>query len=359
VRRAVMLCGIWCVLAMAARADQVTLKNGDRISGTIVKSDAKTMLIKTDWAGELNVQLDAVDSITSAQALHLELKNGQTVSGIVSTEDGRINVATPAAGRMVAPRDQIVAIRNDSEQQAYDRLQHPGLREFWSGVFDTGLSLTRGNSSLLAYNLAAKMSRTVPKDKITAYTTVVYATDNTIPPGHTTANAVLGGARIDVNLKPRIFVFGLADFAYDQFQHLDLRSVFGGGFGVHVIKEKDTTLDVFAGADYDREAFSPNPPLVLTSITRNVAEVIAGEELSWRMNSRTSLDERFSAFPNMSDLGQYRFQVDATAATKLKNWLSWQISFSDRYLSNPLPGLKPNDEFLSTGLRVTFGQGKL
>jgi hypothetical protein len=64
-------------------------------------------------------------------------------------------------------------------------------------------------------------------------------------------------------------------------------------------------------------------------------------------------------FPNLSDLGQYRFQFDATAATKLKTWLSWQITVNDRYLSNPLPGLKSNDELLSTGLRLAFGKGAL
>lgn len=61
----------------------------------------------------------------------------------------------------------------------------------------------------------------------------------------------------------------------------------------------------------------------------------------------------------MSDLGEYRFQLDASAATKLKSWLSWQVTLSDRYLSNPLAGLKSNDAILSTGLRLTFGQGKL
>src|ERR1700758_5570511 len=112
-----MLCGIWCVLAMAARADQVILKNGDRISGTIVKSDAKTMVVKTDWAGEVNVQLVAVDSITSTQMLHVELKNGQSLAGAVSTDDGRFEVATSEAGRVAAPRDQVAAIRNDTEQR--------------------------------------------------------------------------------------------------------------------------------------------------------------------------------------------------------------------------------------------------
>ena len=358
-RRGVLLAGIWCVLALVAQADQVTLKNGDRISGTIVKSDSKAMVVKTDWAGELSVDWTAVAAITSSQPLHVELKSGQAVSGIVTTADGRFEIAAPGAAPAAVPREQVASIRGQTEQQEYERLQHPGLTEFWSGLFDTGLSLTRGNSALLAYNLSAKLSRTVPRDKITAYATAVYATDDTTPPGRTTAHAVLAGARMDYNLKPRFFVFGFADFAYDEFQHLDLRSVLGGGVGVHVIKRKDTTLDVFAGGDYERENFSPNPPLTLTGLTRNTAEIVAGEELTWALNGRTSLNERFSFFPNMSETGEYRFQLDSTAATKLKNWLSWQITFSDRYLSNPLPGLKSNDQLLSTGLRLTFGQGKL
>ena len=55
--------------------------------------------------------------------------------------------------------------------------------------------------------------------------------------------------------------------------------------------------------------------------------------------------------------GSYRYQFDTSAATKLKNWLSWQITFSDRFLSDPLPGLKQNDLLLSTGVRLTFGRG--
>jgi Protein of unknown function, DUF481 len=43
----------------------------------------------------------------------------------------------------------------------------------------------------------------------------------------------------------------------------------------------------------------------------------------------------------------------------LKSWLSWQVTYSDRYISNPLTGLKGNDVLLSTGLRVTFGKNPL
>jgi putative salt-induced outer membrane protein YdiY len=365
VRRSAILAASWCVWMFAslcagsptARADQVALKNGDRLTGSIVKSDGKTLLLKTDAAGDITLKWDAVSAITSSQPLHLQLNNGQILSGNVTTDDGKFQVATPDRGQVDAPRDAVVAIRNAEEESAYDRTQHPRITDFWSGLLDTGLSETRGNSALLAFSLAAKAARVAPRDKLSLYATSVYATDNTTPPGRTTANAIEGGARFDYNLTPRFFVFALADFAFDEFQHLDLRSVLGGGVGLHVIKTTNTTFDVFAGANYDKENFSPNPPLVLTSITRNAAEVLAGEELSWKLNSRMSFDERFTAFPNVSDLGQYRFQFDATASTKLKNWLSWQVTVSDRYLSNPLPGLKSNDELLSTGLRLSFGKG--
>jgi len=365
VRRSAILTASLCVwasiflFAVAVSADQVTLKNGDRLTGTIVKSDGKTLLLKTDSAGDVTVKWDAVSAIVSSQPLSVQLKSGQIVSGNVTTEDGKFEVATRDRGQVAAPRDTVVAIRNAAEQSDYDRLQHPRLTDLWSGLLDTGLSETRGNSALLAFNLAGKAARVTTRDKLSLYSNIVYATDNTTPPSRTTANSIQGGARFDYNLRPRLFVFAIADFAYDEFQHLDLRSVFGGGLGYHVIKSANTTFDVFAGGDYDREKFSPNPPLVLTNTTRNVAEIDVGEELSWKLNNRVSLNERFSMFPNLSDLGQYRFQFDATAATKLKTWLSWQITVSDRYLSNPLPGLKSNDELLSTGLRLTFGKGAL
>ena len=66
-RRSVFLGMVLCLLGVSARADQVILKNGDRITGTIVKVDVKAddktktvLLIKTELAGDVTVQWDAV-----------------------------------------------------------------------------------------------------------------------------------------------------------------------------------------------------------------------------------------------------------------------------------------------------------
>ena len=43
------------LLCPALFADQVSLKNGDRLTGTIVKSDAKTLVLKTEAAGDVTI----------------------------------------------------------------------------------------------------------------------------------------------------------------------------------------------------------------------------------------------------------------------------------------------------------------
>ena len=90
-----------------------------------------------------------------------------------------------------------------------------------------------------------------------------------------------------------------------------------------------------------------------------MGEIVLGESFNAKLNNRTTITEQFSLYPNVSDTGSYRFQFDATAATKLKNWLSWQVTYSDRFLSDPLSGFKKNDLLLSTGVRLTFGKGVL
>ena len=103
-----------CAFATAALADQVTLKNGDRLTGTIGKSDAKTLLIKTDLAGDVNIQWDAVTSIVSTQTLHLALKDGQTIVGTVTTADGKFEVTTKDTGAVAATKDNVVGVRDDA-----------------------------------------------------------------------------------------------------------------------------------------------------------------------------------------------------------------------------------------------------
>src|SRR5438876_10710079 len=57
-------------------ADQVVMSNGDRLSGLIIKSDAKALVIKTEFAGEVTVQWGAISEINSTDPLHVTVRDG-------------------------------------------------------------------------------------------------------------------------------------------------------------------------------------------------------------------------------------------------------------------------------------------
>jgi len=355
----------------AVFADQVSLKNGDRLTGTIVKSDAKTLVLKTEAAGEVTFQWPAIDAITSTQPLHVGLAGGQMVVGPVATKDGQIQVTTLTAGVVTASKDSVQVIRSDSEEAVYDaaieRLQHPHLGDFWSGTLDTGLSLTRGNSATLSYTLSGRAVRQTDRDKITVYSTAVYGKNDTTSPSQVIAHQITGGVRGDVNFRARWFAFAATDFNSNALQHLDLQNVVDGGIGGHVIKTKNTQFDVFAGAGYNQEFFGaytlPNaapPPatLAFAAVTQRNAEANVGEAFTAKIGSRSTFNETFNYFPNLTGPSGYRYTFNSVFSTAISKWLGWQFSFNDTFLSNPPTGIKGNDLLLSTGLRLTFGTPK-
>src|ERR1700721_3972069 len=75
-------------------ADQITLKNGDHLTGKIVKSDGKTVVLHTEFAGDGIIQFAAFDQITTDQELHIDLKGGKTAVGIVTTSDEKLETPT-------------------------------------------------------------------------------------------------------------------------------------------------------------------------------------------------------------------------------------------------------------------------
>jgi hypothetical protein len=370
-RRSVLFVFLSVLCATAALADQVTLKNGDRITGDIVSADGKTLLIKTEFAGDVTIKWDAITSINSSQDLNLTLKDGKHLAGKVSTSDGTLDVtaAAPGATPGEAPKDAVTAVRNNAEQKKFDdaaeRMAHPKFTYFWTGVFDTGLALTRGNSETASYTLDGTAVRETPRDKLSLFGSYILATDDTAPPTRTTANQLSTGVRGDLNVSPKLFVFAFANYATNELQHLDLRQVYGGGFGYHVIKNDRNIFDVFGGLSYDRDEFgayqltNPTPPpdtIPEVAINKNSAEFLVGEEFDSKFTKKSTLTERFTFYPNLSDTGQYRFLFNTVMATQVKGWLSWQVTFNDTYISYPPPGLKGNDLVLSTGLRATWGK---
>lgn len=329
-------------------ADQITLKNGDRVTGKIVKKDGDKVTVKGDLMGEVTLSWDSVTAVASDQPLTVVLPGGKSVLGSVRTTDGKVEVATPAAVE-TSPLPQVSAIRNADEQRKYERHLRPGWLDLWAGYFDLSLAIARGNARTDTITTAFSATRVTRTDTTTLYFNQLYASATVNQKNSTTAQAVRGGWAYNRNLTPRLFLNTFNDYEYDLFQSLDLRFVLGGGAGFGLVKTETARLDVLGGAAYNRESFS-------TPLTRNSAEAYWGDDFSYKMRPRTSLRQSFRMFNNLSDTGTYRINFDLGADTSLWKWLSWQVTASDRFLSAPVFGRQRNDILLTTGFRISFAK---
>lgn len=376
------LVGLLLLLTIPALADQVVLKNGDRLTGSITKSDGKVLLIKTDYAGDVSVKFDAIQSITSTGDLNVTL-GGKTVVGPVTTSGDDLVVATKTAGPVEAPKSSVTLVRSPAEQEAYEKSLHPGLLEGWTGGVNLGFAVTAGNSETKSLNIAFNAARTGFHDKLVLYTNSIYATTSK-PSELTTADTNSGGIRYDHDFSPRTFGFVSADFFSNSLQDLSLRSILGGGYGQHVIKSPSTTFDLLAGLNYTHESFSdvsnpnaPPPPASQTySPSDSSAALTLGDTFTHKLGKSTVLTQSFLFYPGLTktsivvieptppnsseEVRQYRGAFNLGTVTKINKWLGWQNSFGDVFVSHPptvalgTPRIERNDIQFATGLNFSF-----
>ncbi|HEV8133394.1 MAG TPA: DUF481 domain-containing protein [Pyrinomonadaceae bacterium] len=337
------------LLSGQAIADQITLKNGDRVTGKIVKSDGGKLVVKTELIGDVSVDLSAVTNITTDRPMHLTLADGRTVSGVMTASANKAELRVANSNAISVDRSAIRIIRSEEEQIAYERSLNPGWLENWSGGADIGFALTSGNSDTTNLAIGLGMTRRTLRDKTSIYAASVYSRDSTSGESRTTANTVRGGVRYERDFNRKWFGYGFVDLEHNGLQDLTLRLVPGGGLGYHAIRNERTELDLLGGFAWNREYFKGD------SNNRSSAEAQAGQTLEHRFNSRVTLKEQLFFFPNLTEGGEYRINFDSTLVTDITRRIGWQLTLSDRYLSNPLPGLEKNDLLLSTGLKIKLG----
>jgi putative salt-induced outer membrane protein YdiY len=333
-------------IASTAFADQLVLTNGDRLTGVVTKYDDEKLYFKPDYADAIAIKWSAVAKVTGDKPLHVERSDDTKLSAsTLEVSGGQLTVesATPVT---VAIKD-LKNIRSDSEQTSYEATLHPSWKHAWQGGGNFGLALARGNSETTNISLGFAADRKTANDKTSIYANTVYSTDGIL--SVTTANDIRAGLRYDRNISKRIFGYGSADFEHDALQDLNLRTILGGGLGYHAINTKTTSLDLLAGLAYTRENYD-------NGVNNNFISLSFGEQFSKALSSNTTFTQKAFILPYLNSIGDYRATFDAGLATKISRLLTWQVNFSDRYVTNPQPTFKKNDLLLTTGIGITFGK---
>jgi len=343
-RRALWL--IYFLFALRAWAGEVVLKNGDRLTGRIIRMDKSTVELETELLGKISAPWNVITKIQSDTPVYVSVDDGKAVLGKISMVDGRVEVRVKDADAPIAyPKDKIREMRSEEEQRAClrrSRVKAPGPFDGWGGSVEAAVSAPGGNSSSETFNFGLRAVRASSNDRLGIYFISIFSDTGRTPASFT--NTWRGGSRYEANMGRRFYTFGFNDVEHDRFQNLDLRVVGGGGLGFRVMKTPKTLFQVFSGGSANHEDFH-------NGIVRRSREFVFGHDFSRQLSKTVSATESLIVYPNLSNRGQYRVNFDSTLVTRLNSWLAWQVTTSSRYISNPAPGNKNNDVLMTTGIR--------
>lgn len=226
----------------------------------------------------------------------------------------------------------------------------------WRGSIGAGLSVTNGNSKSSAFNVNGETVRLTEKDKARIYGTALYGKND----GKESTNLQRFGGRYDYNFTQVLFGFGGIDFERDKPGNLQFRVAPSVGLGAHLIKNANTTFDIFGGVGYVRDQFF-NPTLIDGSIrsTYSRPELLLGESSTHKLTNTASFRQSLTIYPNLANTGEYRAVFDAGLAVAMSSTVSLTVGLISRYNSDPgtKPGVVPATEFKKNDLLFVTGVG--
>ena len=225
-----------------ASADEVVLANGDRITGAVIKLEDGKIVFKTDYAGEIVIQLDQVRRMTTDEPLFISFSDGTSRKGSTFYQETMIEGEQPAI------ETKSTGI-NLAEVASLYTEPKPSIR--FDGRANVGITNEQGNTDTEQYRLDAEFIVRSDKQRFTIGGVLNREKAN----DRTTVKNWKAYGLYDYFFQPKWFFNANSVFEHDKFADLDLRTTLGAGVGHQFVESDDLNLSASAGLAYVNEDF--------------------------------------------------------------------------------------------------------
>ncbi len=339
-------------LASVVQADVVTLKNGDRVTGTLVTIKGGTLQLKSEILGDLSIPMAKVATYTVDKPVAVIIKGKEPIKGTLElSPSGDWQVKANGQSQTIAAASVDTIMPADEYQKLV--VVKPAPWQAWKGGISVGETIQHGNQETNTFTTTINAVRERPAAPIfqghtrTNFDLMALLSHASQDDSSVTSHTFSTNLREDFLFTPSLFVFGLAQLDHISTEGLYLRQTYGGGFGKDVITKPRTTFSVIGGLTAQHEKF-------FTGANDETLDALVGEKLGEQITKRIRFDQNLNFYPNFTQAGEYRFDTSAILSIKLFNRFSFNTSAIDLYLSNPPAGNQKNNITLSTGLGYTF-----
>jgi hypothetical protein len=311
----------------------VTLANGDRITGEVVRVERGRLEFKTDDAGTLYLEWDKIASLVANRFVEVLTSNGQRYLGTLGLSSPRSISVVSLGGPLALQMSDVTLIT-------------PIGQSFWSridGSIDLGYNYTR-SSGVAQFNLNSDTiyRRPASSVRLTMSATVTQKEDD---PGRDDRGTI--EASYLRYPWQHWFVTGAGRFETNESLGLVLRSQIGGAVGPRLINSTKAQMTVGAGLAVNEEHGVDVEP------TQNL-EGLLDFRLSYYTYDRpkTNIDVGVQYYPSLSNTGRQRLQADVNFKREL-----WKDFFASVTFFNTFDSRPPNPSADQNDIGFVFSLG--
>ena len=252
-RKNLQASGLAIMLGLAAAAgaeeavvhqDEIVLKSGSTIVGTVTGSRDGVVTIETDFAGALDISLDKISSAKTSGPVVIQLADETVLpEQPLVIQDEQLVIATQTSPAETYALEEVLLVNPEPWELGQ------GYR--WRGVASVAASAQRGNTDTdeLDYSLES-----IWRSKRDRYT-LRYNGENDKTNGETTVEQWYAQGKYDYFFDGPVYGGIQGSAEHDKFTDLDLRWLIGPYIGRQFYEAPVFTLSAEVGASYVDEDF--------------------------------------------------------------------------------------------------------
>lgn len=231
--------------ALSSSADVLSLRNGDRITGSVEGLRDGTLRFRSQYGATLKFPVADVAGLWTDGPVTVRYKSGGyrtgrlavDYAGVIRIDDGR---SAPAPVRL----DSLARLSQGTETAS-------GFR--WNGRVNLGAQQQSGNTDTKGIHADAEITGRSEKDRIRFRGDFNREFDD----GSRTEDDFTLFAQHDHFVRKKLYFYTNAKLERDRPQSLTLRTTVGTGAGWQAIDNDRTSLSLEAGPAYSREDLEP------------------------------------------------------------------------------------------------------
>jgi putative salt-induced outer membrane protein YdiY len=348
---------LWTFLAMAnfAGAQDVILhlKNGDRVTGSIVSTNAQGVVVATPYAGRVTISAAQIArrEVQAARAASQPLKPVPTLASPPPAQ--KSSVPGKAAPTAQAPPKPVATDSKSSASKPKETRPTLGasLLKFlsgWKGELEVGLNLAFSTIDRQAYagRVRATHLRTMPNQRLLK-NDLDYLASYGRTDGVLSDNRMDGSWKLEYDIGKQFLAYNAVGTGYDEVRSIDLRYDVGPGLGYKWITRTNFVLRTELGGNYQQQMFAGDG-------TKHSYSLRLGEE-SWRqVTGKLRLDEKVEFFPSVDKFGEYRLRGEVNLSYLVRNNVALKLTLIDLYETDPPINISNNDLQIRSSVGIKF-----